>query len=188
MFQFNNWFVDYVMHPVGNWGSANLPDGVRHAARNMYSNLSEPEFILTNLFQGQFADAGIATGRVLVNTVVGIGGIYDPATRWGIVSRQPEFSESVCNLGVPAGDYLVVPLVGPGNTNAGIVLAGFMVGHIYLISLISPWLAAADAAADTVVGAAMLRHSDETVGGAHTDPYTVQRREYFEYLSQPCAD
>ncbi len=112
VFQFNNWIVDHVMQPAGAWGSANLPDDVRAAALNAYSNLSEPEFILTNLFQGNFRDAFISTERIVVNTTAGLAGIYDPATRWGLVARRPEFGEAVCSLHVPPGAYLQVPLVG----------------------------------------------------------------------------
>ncbi len=185
-FAFNNAFVDHVVEPLGMLGQTYLPPGIRQAARNVYSNLSEPEFILTNLFQGQFADAGIATGRIVVNTIVGIGGLYDPATRWGLVSRQPEFTEAVCSLGIPAGAYLQVPLVGPANVNSAFVLGGFMATEIYVLSLVSTWLAAADVVIDTAVAAALLRYSTETVG-PDGDAYATQRQAYFEYIETSCT-
>ena len=187
VFQFNNWIVDHVMQPAEAWGSANLPDDVRAAALNAYSNLSEPEFILTNLFQGNFRDAFISTERIVVNTTAGLAGIYDPATRWGLVARRPEFGEAVCSLHVPPGDYLQVPLVGPANVNAGLVLGGFVAVELYVLSIASTWLAAADAVIDTSVAAALMRHSTESVAGATTDPYSLQRSQYYESLATSCG-
>jgi phospholipid-binding lipoprotein MlaA len=187
MFTFNDAVLDYVIEPVGAFAEGWLSPGVRQAAHNMYLNISEPEFIATNLLQGNVRDAGISLQRVLVNTTVGIGGAFDPASQLGLVSRQTELGEAVCNLGVPAGPYLVVPLAGPANVNASALMSGLWVGHLYLIGLISPWLVAADLVIDVSVGAAMLRHSTDPVDSASSDPYQAQRREYEDYIVTACA-
>jgi phospholipid-binding lipoprotein MlaA len=186
MFRFNDAVLDHVVTPAGDLAAKWLSPDVRNAARNMYANLSESEFIATNLLQGNFSAAGISLERMAINTTVGVVGVYDRATEFGITTSQPEFSEAVCSLGVPAGPYLVVPLVGPANVNSTIVLAGFWVADMYVLGLISSTLVAADIVLDTSVTAALLRHSVDPIDAKSTDPYEVQRREYFEYIEHSC--
>jgi phospholipid-binding lipoprotein MlaA len=187
MFAFNDAVLDYVVTPVGGFAEKYLSPNVRQAGRNMYANLSEPEFIVTNLLQGNFRDARISLERVAVNTTLGIAGFYDPATELGLTTPQPEPGEALCSLGVPAGAYLVLPLVGPANVNSTAVLSGLWVGHLYVIGLISTTLLYADMVVDVTVGAALLRHSVDPIDPESSDPYNVQRYEYFEYIDNACA-
>src|SRR3954471_7828596 len=57
MFAFNEFLLNYLIDPVAGFAQSKLSPGVRQAATNMYLNLSEPEFIATNLLQGKFADS-----------------------------------------------------------------------------------------------------------------------------------
>lgn len=92
MFVFNDFLLDYVVDPVAGVAQTWLPLGVRQAASNMYLNVSEPEFIATNLLQGNFADSFVSLERVLVNSTIGVAGIFDPAnpTRPGRTSDGTE--------------------------------------------------------------------------------------------------
>jgi phospholipid-binding lipoprotein MlaA len=187
MFVFNDVLLDYVVTPMGNVAETWLSPDVRQAGRNMYANLSEPEFIVTNLLQGNVREARISLERVAVNTIWGIAGVYDRATEIGLITPRPEPGEAMCGLGVPAGAYLVLPIVGPANVNSTIVLTGLWVGHLYVIGLISTTLLYADIAVDVAVGAALLRHSVDPVDAVSTDPYNVQRFEYSEYIDNACT-
>lgn len=187
MFAFNDAVLDYVVTPVGGLAERWLSPAVRQAGRNMYANLSEPEFIVTNLLQGNFRDARMSLERVAVNTTLGIGGVFDRATELGFATPQPEPGEAMCRLGVPAGTYLVLPLVGSANVNSTAVLTTLWVGHLYVIGLISTTLLYADVVVDVTVGAAMLRHSADPIDAESSDPYNVQRYEYFEYIDNACA-
>lgn len=62
--------------------------------------------------QVRLADAGVAAGRFLVNTTVGVVGIFDVATGWGLPGRNRDFGETMGTYGVPPGPYLVLPLRG----------------------------------------------------------------------------
>ena len=187
MFAFNDALLDYVVTPVGGFAERWLSPDVRQAARNMYANISEPEFIVTNLLQGNYRDAGVSLSRVAVNSTLGVVGVYDRATEMGLTTPQPEPGEAMCGLGVPAGAYLVLPIVGSANVNSTLVLSGLWVGHLYVIGLISTTLLYADMAIDVTVGAALLRHSADPVDAVSSDPYNVQRYEYFEYIDNACT-
>lgn len=186
-FLFNNFLLDYVVDPVGSLAQAYVTPGIRQAAGNMYLNISEPEFIVTNLLQGNFGDSFISLERVAVNSTIGIAGIFDVATGMGLVARQTELSEAVCAMGVPAGPYLVIPIVGAANVNSTAVFSTLFVGHLYVLNLISPWLLVADLVIDTTVAAALLRHSADPINTDVTDPYLVQRLEYYQYIETACT-
>jgi phospholipid-binding lipoprotein MlaA len=101
MFAFNNAVLTNVVDPIaGSAGTSSSP-GLREAGRNFYSNLSEWEFVLTNLMQGNYADSGVSAERLAINTTLGVGGLFDPATRMGLVRRETEYGEAVCSFGVP---------------------------------------------------------------------------------------
>lgn len=187
MFTLNTAVLDYVITPVGEISQAWLPVGVRQAAGRFYANLSEPEFIATNLLEGNFDDARISMQRLAVNSTLGIGGLFDPATGYGWVSRQPEFTEAVCSLGVPAGAYLVLPLVGSTNVNSTVFLSSLWVGHLYVLALVSNWLMAAELAIDVAVAAALLRHAANPNDPVSSDPYHVQRHEYDVFVESACT-
>ena len=108
MFDFNTLATDTVIGPVAGALAAWVPQPVRQAGNNVYANLTEPEFIVTNLFSGRNADAGLSASRFVVNSTLGIGGLFDPATGLGLVRRETEFGESLCAAGVPTG-----PIDGP---------------------------------------------------------------------------
>jgi phospholipid-binding lipoprotein MlaA len=187
MFRFNDAVLDNLIYPLGGLAQTWVTPHARQAATNVYNNLSETEFIITNLLQGNFTDARVALERFAVNSTVGLAGLYDPATSWGLVTREPEFSEAVCSLGIPSGAYLVAPLVGPTNVNAAAALAGLYVGHLYVLALVSSTLVTIDIVVDATVGTAMLRHSVDPVDPVSTDPYNVQRYQYAEYIETACA-
>jgi phospholipid-binding lipoprotein MlaA len=186
MFAFNNQVVDYVIAPVSGALAAWVPPAVREAGGNVYANLTEPEFIVTNLFSGNQADAGLSAGRFLVNSTLGIGGLFDPATGFGLVRRETEFGESLCAAGVPTGPYLVLPLIGPTNVASAGLLTGFFAVEWYALSLISTLLATADLVVDISASAASLRHVADQPDRTQQDPYQIQRADYLEYLKKGC--
>ncbi len=188
MFDFNNRVTDTVIQPLSNTLAAWIPASVRQAGGNVYANLTEPEFIVTNLFSGRNADAGLSAERFAVNSTLGLGGLFDPATGLGLVRRETEFGESLCAAGVPAGPYLVLPLIGPTNVASAGLLTGFFAVEWYALSLISTLLATADLVVDLSASAASLRHVADQPDMAQLDPYQIQRADYLDYLKKGCGN
>ncbi|CAK0761661.1 phospholipid-binding lipoprotein MlaA [uncultured Gammaproteobacteria bacterium] len=187
MFRFNMVVVDYMIEPLG-WVLGKVTPGfVRRAGTNVYENISEPEFMFTNLLAGHGKDALTSVGRFLVNSTVGIVGIFDPATSLGLIRRQTEVSEAMCKAGVPPGPYMVLPLIGPTNLFSGGLLGGLLAAEWYALSLVSAALAAGDAIFDISVSVASLRHVGDQPDEAKADPYAVQQREFWDYVKEGCA-
>ena len=105
----------------------NVPQTVRGGLHNMLENLGGPVTVANDLLEAQFENAGIAAGRFLVNTTIGLAGIFDVATDWGMPARDRDFGETLGTYGVPTGPYLVLPLRGSTDVRdfAGNYLDGY---------------------------------------------------------------
>jgi len=93
-----------------------LPSPVRTGTSNALINISSLVTIPNNILQGDFAKAGINTGRFVVNTTVGILGIFDIAERMNFPEYEKEdYGQTLGAWGVGAGCYVVLPILGPST-------------------------------------------------------------------------
>ena len=105
-----------------------VPSSVRTSFHNVLDNLGGPVTVANNLLQAQFENAGIAAGRFVVNTTLGVAGIFDVATDWGMPSRNRDFGETMGTYGVPPGPYLVLPF--RGSTDVRDFAGNFVDGYV----------------------------------------------------------
>lgn len=115
MYSFNEWFDRNFFKPVSKGYRAVVPSPVRTGIGNFFSNLHEPIVVISDLFQGKFKQALSDTGRFLVNTTVGIGGLFDPARHMGMPRHNEDFGQTLAVWGIGDGPYLVLPFFGPSN-------------------------------------------------------------------------
>ena len=93
-----------------------LPSPVRAGTSNALDNLSSVVTIPNNLLQGEFKKAGINTGRFLINTTIGIIGIFDIAEMIGFTEYEKEdYGQTLGSYGIGPGCYLVLPVIGPST-------------------------------------------------------------------------
>lgn len=111
---------DLYIKPAASFYAFVLPGPVRRSLANFTNNLLVPDHILNDILQADFRDAGHNTARLAINSTVGVGGLFDPATRWGFEERQEDLGQTLGNWGVPQGPYFVAPFVGP-TTARGIL-------------------------------------------------------------------
>jgi len=93
-----------------------LPEEVRNGVGNFSSNLSMPSIVLNDLLQMQIGDAIHNSARLIVNTTLGLGGLFDVATKGGIPVRSSDFGETLHVWGFKEGAYIELPLLGPSTT------------------------------------------------------------------------
>lgn len=86
---------------------------LRVAIRNIVRNLREPVTFGNDLLQADFGKAGVSLGRLVINSTVGMGGIFDPAQDFGLPRHQEDFGQTLATWGVGEGPYLFVPVLGP---------------------------------------------------------------------------
>tara|TARA_B110000027_G_scaffold133053_1_gene160598 strand:- start:689 stop:1471 length:783 start_codon:yes stop_codon:yes gene_type:complete len=93
-----------------------LPNKVRSGTSNALDNLSSLVTIPNNILQGEFKKAGVNTGRFVVNTTIGVVGIFDVAEQMGFPEYEKEdYGQTLGVMGVGAGCYLVIPILGPST-------------------------------------------------------------------------
>ena len=110
-----------------------LPSPVKTGVSNSLDNLSNVVTIPNNILQGEFSEAGINTGRFIINTTVGILGLIDVATYLGLTEYVKEdYGQSLATYGFGPGCYLVLPVLGPSTARDTVAsLTNFMGGDAW---------------------------------------------------------
>lgn len=177
VYSFNTKVDKYALRPVAKGYTKVVPSPVRKGVNNFFSNLFYPRVAVSNFLQGKFRNGFSDTGRFLVNTTIGIVGIFDVATPMGLPRHREDLGQTFGVWGIGPGWYLMLPLYGP-STNRDFV---GRIGDGYL----SP-LAYADRdvqMAAAVVYAVDVRSQflgvDQVIEDAF-DPYLFVRGAYLE--------
>lgn len=113
VYKFNNAVDRAVLKPLARGYDKLLPDTVQRRIGNFFRNLTEPTVAINNLLQGKVNDAFAATARFLANSTIGIGGLFDVATKAGVPRQQEDFGQTLAVWGAEPGPYLVLPFLGP---------------------------------------------------------------------------
>ena len=93
-----------------------LPSPVRTGTSNALNNISNLVTIPNNILQGDLKKAGINTGRFVINTTLGIVGIFDVAEKLGFIEYEKEdYGQTLGVMGVGSGCYIVIPVLGPST-------------------------------------------------------------------------
>ena len=113
VFNFNNKVDEYVLAPTARAYVAVVPDPARQGVHNFLLNLDLPVTFANDLLQGEMDRAGDTLGRFTINSTLGIGGLLDPASDFGIPYHKEDFGQTLGTWGVGEGPYIVLPLLGP---------------------------------------------------------------------------
>ncbi len=115
MFSFNESLDSSVIKPVAQAYQTVTPSIVKTAVGNFFSNAGDVWTAVNNVLQGNFADGANDFMRFAINTTVGIGGLIDVASAGGMPKHQADFGQTLGVWGVPAGPYVVLPILGPST-------------------------------------------------------------------------
>lgn len=118
MYKFNYNFDKYFFLPVVNGYEYITPVPVQTGVSNFYNNINEVRTFYNSLLQAKGEKSLITFNRFLTNTILGIGGLFDPATYFDLKRQKEDFGQTLGVWGVPAGPYLVVPVLGPGTARS----------------------------------------------------------------------
>jgi phospholipid-binding lipoprotein MlaA len=126
--ELNNKFDRFSMEPTLKLYFAVVPEDGRHGVHNFLGNLSKPTIFLNDVLQGEFTRGSQTAGRFLINTTLGLGGFFDPATKFGIPDHDEDFGQTLAVWGVKEGPYVVLPFLGPSNPRDAFGLAADVAG------------------------------------------------------------
>ena len=111
-----DWVDQYFLKPVAEGYKMLMPDPAEHAVTRAFSNVREAGTAANSLLQGKADQAFHDSGRVLVNSTLGVLGLFDVAEPMGLEKNQPEdFGQTLAVWGVAEGPYIYLPLLGPST-------------------------------------------------------------------------
>jgi phospholipid-binding lipoprotein MlaA len=115
IFSFNNTIDHYLLKPIATGYDKVVPGPIKTGVSNVFQNVSDVTSIVGDILQLKPAKLGDDLGRVVLNTTVGLGGIFDLATPLGIERGDEDFGQSLGYWGIGPGPYLMLPFVGPSS-------------------------------------------------------------------------
>lgn len=119
-FKFNDKLDRALLRPTARAYVKVTPRFVRTGVSNFFENLETVTTLVNDALQGKMGAAGHDTARFLLNSTLGLGGLFDPATAAGIDKNDEDFGQTLGKWGVHSGPYLMMPLMGPTTVRDGL--------------------------------------------------------------------
>lgn len=125
IFGFNDKLYFYVMKPMYKGYNKVVPEKARLSVRKFFSNIRMPVRFFNCLFQGKFKGAGTELARLVINTTVGVGGLFDPAkSQFNLEKQDEDFGQTLGKHGMGSNYYIQWPFLGPSNARDTIGFVG----------------------------------------------------------------
>ncbi|MEQ9317112.1 MAG: VacJ family lipoprotein [Henriciella sp.] len=115
VYEFNEVVDKAAIEPVAKAYRYGTPGLFRDGVSNFLTNLRQPIVFTNTVLQGEIDASGETFGRFLINSTLGVVGIFDVASAWGVAEHNEDFGQTLGVWGVSEGPYLMLPLLGPSN-------------------------------------------------------------------------
>ena len=115
VFTFNQGLDRYFLGPIASFFGYVTPGPVKQGLRNFFDNLNTPVVFINDALQLEWKDVAVTTAGFVVNTTVGIGGLFEPAEHIGLPRHVSDFGQTLALARMPSGPYLVIPVAGPST-------------------------------------------------------------------------
>ena len=187
IFWFNDKVDTYVLEPAAKGWDWALPTPVQRSISNFFLNVRFPVTMVNNVLQGKLVDGGLDMVRFGVNTTVGVGGFFDPASRMGLPRHDEDFGQTLAVWGIAPGPYLVLPIFGPSNPRDTVGLGVDVVTSI--TPFFAPWVVTIPARiVDTINARSMVLKQIDTAKESSFDFYVFVRDAYMQRRARLIAD
>lgn len=186
---FNDALDEYVASPITKAYKTVFPDVVQEGISRVFRNLGEPSNMVNNLLQGKFEAALISLSRFVINSTVGLGGVFDVAAcEPEMTVKEEDFGQTLATWGIPSGPYLVLPFLGPSSLRDGpAIFVDYMMSPVtYADSGLfnkwsyanNPYLKWSATGLELINMRASLSDALDVVKNS-IDPYVMTREAYF---------
>jgi phospholipid-binding lipoprotein MlaA len=178
-----NQTVDHwVFSPVTRVYGSVMPDRAKRSVRDFFANLESPAIFVNDVLQGHIDDAATTFLRFSVNTIVGIAGLFDPASAMGLERKTADFGQTLARSGVGSGPFLIVPLLGPTTVRDGIgtLVDVAMQPTIYLLGPAPLFVASVEEGTEGLTLREQHGADMERLEQASLDYYAALRSAYYQ--------
>jgi phospholipid-binding lipoprotein MlaA len=193
VFAFNDGLDKTMVKPLAKVYQTIVPPPVDKGVSNFFSNLDDVVVIANDLLQFKFKQAASDTGRVLLNSTVGLLGFVDVASKFNLPKHDEDFGQTLGYWGIGSGPYLVLPILGPSSgrdalgqgADAFLDPLSYYAGSDFDVEALAPY------AVKGIDGRADLLEAEKILDEAALDKYSymrdayLARREYLVYDGNP---
>lgn len=181
MYSFNMKVDQYLLKPVADGYKFITPDFVETGVSNFFNNLKGINVVLNDVLQGKFRQSASDSGRFLTNTTLGVAGLFDVASHFGLEGNVEDFGQTLAVWGVGEGPYLVLPFLGPTTIRDG---GGGIVDRAANPGTYVPFTGILEGINDRANAQGALNFIDE----AALDPYVFTRESFLQYRRHLIGD
>jgi len=187
VFEFNQGLDRYVLAPVADGYAKVTPQFFRRGVENFFDNAAYPRVIINDFLQGKPEQGLQDTGRFLINTTIGLLGIWDPARLMGLPENDEDFGQTLAVWGANSGPYLELPGVGPRYTRETVDLPLGALTNV--LGYVFSWNVTVPLTALYVINTrAQLDAAVKIREQAALDPYLFTRTAYMQYRENVIHD
>lgn len=186
--RFNDVLDDNVLKPAATGYKENVPDLVQTGVRNVFNNLSDIWSTVNNGLQLKGRDTAESFARVVVNTTVGIYGLFDVASYLNLERHPEDFGQTLGYWGMPSGPYVVLPLFGPSSVRDGVSSLGVDMPNDPVKQIDHVPTRNATTVVRLVNKRASLLKASDMLEEASLDKYAFTRDAYFQYRRSQIYD
>ena len=119
VFAFNDVFDRILFKPLAQVYGFLMPDFFKDNIRNAFSNFNAPVVLANDLLQFEGGNAMVTSSRFIVNSTVGLLGLFEIADGWGLEPHPADFGQTLYSYGSGPGPYLILPFLGPSTVRDG---------------------------------------------------------------------
>ncbi len=183
-FSFNRWVEGIFFQPITKAYRFAVPEPGRKALHRVFRNAGSPPILVNDLLQLRFRAAGETFGRFILNSSLGMGGLFDAGAEAGWEFHDSDFGQTMALYGVPSGPYLVAPIFGPTTLRDGagaIVDRGFdPLTYVFGLGIIGPTIQVAVGAGTGITAYEAVADDIEALEDGSLDFYSALRSVYIQ--------
>ena len=135
VFAFNRQVDRWILDPVTEGYRWVVPKPARNALARMFTNLGSTKTLVNDFLQLEWKDASVTASRFVINTTVGVIGLFDVAEKVGLEGHESDFGQTLALAGTPSGPFIQLPILGPGTIRDGVgtIIDGFFQPTYYIL-------------------------------------------------------
>jgi len=179
IFEFNRSIDHNFIKPIALLYRDHTPGPIKTGVSNFFSNLGEVSTFANQILQFKAGDSFVTVSRFIINTTVGLAGIFDPASELGLTKKDEDFGQTLGFWGVPEGAYFVIPILGPSTLRDTVGLYVDMTSDVNLINNLDTNGEIATTSMKMVDKRVELLPATELINRSF-DPYTTMRSSYLQ--------
>jgi phospholipid-binding lipoprotein MlaA len=190
-FEFNRFIDSVALRPVAEVYDGVVPDFAQGMVHNFLFNLRSPVTLANDVLQGKLGRAHITAVRIVTNSTLGIGGLFDVAADWGWEPHEEDFGQTLAVWGVGEGPYLVLPFLGPSpprDTVGSVIDHFFDPLDLYAESVDDEWIIYARRGSEIVDFRARNLETFDEIERSAIDFYATVRSLYRQHRAAEIRD